>query len=79
MCLHTGHGNEDAKYTMYDLVVNTTVKENNLGLTTSANTKVSEQCGIAPAKVNKILDKPKGFLVHLPSRVDSIGGNLVKC
>ena len=24
------------------------------------------------------LDKPKGFLVHLPSRVDSLGGNLVK-
>ncbi|KAK2176446.1 hypothetical protein NP493_661g02038 [Ridgeia piscesae] len=24
------------------------------------------------------LDKPNGFLVHLPSRVDSLGGNLVK-
>ena len=24
------------------------------------------------------LDRPKGFLVHLPSRVDSLGGNLVK-
>ena len=23
------------------------------------------------------LDKQKGFLVHLPSRVDSLGGNLV--
>ena len=23
------------------------------------------------------LDKPKGFLVHLPSRVDSLGSNLV--
>ena len=24
------------------------------------------------------LDKPNGFLVHLPSRVKSLGGNLVK-
>ena len=24
------------------------------------------------------LDKPKGFLVHLLSRVDSLGGNLIK-
>ena len=24
------------------------------------------------------LDKPKGFLVHLPSRVEYLGGNLVK-
>ena len=24
------------------------------------------------------LDKPNGFLVHLPSRVESLGGNLVK-
>ena len=24
------------------------------------------------------LDKPKGFLVHLPSRVESLGGNLFK-
>ena len=23
-------------------------------------------------------DKPMGFLVHLPSRVDFLGGNLVK-
>ena len=24
------------------------------------------------------LDKPNGFIVHLPSRVESLGGNLVK-
>ena len=63
---------------MCGLVVNTTAKENNLGLTTSANIKVSEQRGIAEAKVNKIIGKPKVFLVHMPSRVDSTGGNLVK-
>ena len=41
-CFHTGHGNEDAQYT----------KEKDLGLTISADMKVSEQCGIAAAKGN---------------------------
>ena len=37
-------------------VLNTTVKENDLGLTISADMKVSEQCVIAAAKGNKILE-----------------------
>ena len=45
-CLHTGHGNEDAQYTMGVTVLNTTLKEKDLGLTISADMKVSEQCGI---------------------------------
>ena len=49
-CLHSGHGNEDAQYTMGDTVLNTTVKEKDLGLTISADKKVSERCGIAAAK-----------------------------
>ena len=53
-CLHTGHGNEDAQYTMGDTVLNTTVKEKDLGLTISADMKVSEQCAIAAAKGNQI-------------------------
>ena len=36
-CLHTGHGNEDAQYTMGDTVLNTTLKEKDLGLTISAD------------------------------------------
>ena len=40
---------------MGDTLLNTTVKENDLGLTISADIKVSEQCGIAAAKVNQIL------------------------
>ena len=40
---------------MGDTVLNTTVKEKDLGLTISADMKVSEQCGIAPAKGNQIL------------------------
>ena len=56
-CLHTGHVNEDAQYTMGGTVLNTTctVKEKDLGLTISADMKVSEQCGIAAAKGNQIL------------------------
>ena len=36
-CLHTGHGNEDAQYTMGGTVLNTTLKEKDLGLTISAD------------------------------------------
>ena len=54
-CLHSGHGNEDAQYTMGDTVLNTTVKEKDLELIISADVKVSEQCGIAAVKVNQIL------------------------
>ena len=55
-CLHTRHRNEDTQYTMGDTILNTTVKEKDLGLTISADMKVSEQCGIAAAKETKFLD-----------------------
>ena len=44
-------------YIMGDTVLNTTVtvKEKDLGLTISADMKVSEQCEIAAAKENQIL------------------------
>ena len=51
-CLHSGHGNEDAQYTMGGTVLNTTLKEKDLGLTISADMK---QDGIAAAKGNQIL------------------------
>jgi hypothetical protein len=54
-CLHSGHGNEDAHYSMGGTVLNTTLKEKDLGLTISANMNVSEQCGIASAKGNQII------------------------
>ena len=41
-CLHTGHGNDDAEYTMGGTVLNTTAKEKDLGLAISADMKVSE-------------------------------------
>ena len=63
-CLHSGHGNEDAHYTMDDTVLNTTVKEKDLGLTISADMKVSEQCGIAAAKGNQILGLIRRNIVY---------------
>ena len=40
---------------MRDTVLGTTVKEKDLGVTISADMKVSEQCGIPASKGNKIL------------------------
>ena len=54
-CLHTGHGNLDVNYNMGDTVLDTTVKEKDLGITISADMNVSEQCGIAASKGNQIL------------------------
>ena len=43
---------------------NTTVKEKDLGLTISADMKVSEQCGIAAAKANQILGLIRRNIVY---------------
>ena len=63
-CLHIGHGNEDAQYTMGGTVLNTTLKEKDLGLTISADMKVSEPCGIAAAKGNQILGLIRRNIVY---------------
>ena len=63
-CLHTGHGNDDAQYTMGDTVQNTTVKEKDLGLTISADMKVSEECALAAAKGNQILGLIRRNIVY---------------
>ena len=54
-CIHTGHRNLKVNYRMGDTVLGTTVKEKDLGVTISADMKVSEQCGIAASKGNQIL------------------------
>ena len=64
-CLHSGHGNEDAQYTMGGTALNTTLKEKDLGLTINADMKVSEQCGIAAAKGNQILGLIRRKIVHI--------------
>ena len=40
--LHTGHGNLDINHNMGHTVLDTVVKENDLGITISADVKVSE-------------------------------------
>ena len=45
-------------------VLNTTLKEKDLGLTVSADMKVSEQCGIAAAKGNQILGLIRRNIVY---------------
>ena len=54
-CLHRGHGNLDVNYKMGDTVLGTTVKEKDLGITISADLKVSEQCGIGASQGNTFL------------------------
>ena len=45
----------DEEYKMGDALLGRTIQEKDLGLTFSANVKVSEQCGIAASKGNQIL------------------------
>ena len=54
-CIHIGHGNMDEEYKMGDAVLGRTTKEKDLGVTFSADIKISEQCGTAASKRNKIL------------------------
>ena len=54
-CIHIGHGNMDEEYKMGDAVQGRTTHEKDLGVTFSADVKVSEQCGIAASKGNQIL------------------------
>ena len=42
-------------YIMGGTVLNTTIKEKDLGLTISADMKVSEQCRLAASKGNQII------------------------
>ena len=50
-----GHGNMDEEYKMGDAVLGRTTQEKDLGVTFSADMKVSEQCGIAASIANQIL------------------------
>ena len=54
-CIHIGHGNMDEEYKMGDAVLGRTTQEKDLGVTFSADMKVSEQCRIAASKGNQIL------------------------
>ena len=54
----------DVNYKMGDTVLGATVKEKDLGVTISADMKVSEQCGIASSKGNQILGLIRGNITY---------------
>ena len=54
-CLHTGPGNTGMTFEMGGTILSKTVKEKDLGVTTNAKMKVSEQCRIAASKGNHVL------------------------
>ena len=54
-CIHIGQGNMDEEYKMGDAVLGRTMQDKDLGVTFSADMKVSEQCGIAASKGKQIL------------------------
>ena len=54
-CIHIGHGNMDEEYKMGDAVLGRTTQEKDVGVTFSADKKVSEQCRIAASKGNQVL------------------------
>ena len=74
-CLHTEHGNEDVQYTMGGAVLNTIVKEKELGLTLNADMKVSEQCGIAVWKGNQILGLIRRNIIYTETTNNTVVQN----
>ena len=54
-CIHIGHGNMYEEYKMGNAVLGITTTQKDLGVTFSADMKVSEQYGIAASKENQIL------------------------
>ena len=63
-CIHIGHGNMDEEYKMVDAVLGRTTQEKDLGVTFSADMKVSEQCGIAASKGNQILGLIRRIIMY---------------
>ena len=63
-CIHIGHGNMDEEYKMGDAVLGRTTQEKDLGVTFSADMKVSEQCGIAASKGNQILGLIRRIIMY---------------
>ena len=87
------YGNMDEEYKMGDALLGRTTQEKDLGVTFSADMKVSGQCGIAASKGNQIIGlikrtimyKEKQLIVPLYKAIDHIwnivfkhGGRIVK-
>ena len=69
-CIHIGHGNMDEEYKMGDAVLGRTTQENDLGVTFSADMKVSDQCGIAASKGNQILGLIRRTIIQVTNDSD---------
>ena len=69
-CLYTSRGIKDVEYIISGTVLSNTIKERDLGLTISADMKVSEQCGIAASKGNLFI-----FINQAKYRVQGKGTN----
>ena len=54
-CIHIGHGNMNEEYKIGDAVLGRTTHKKYLGVTFSADMKMSEQCGTAASKGNQII------------------------
>ena len=67
-CLHAGQGNLDVNYKMGDTVLGTTTHEEDLGVTISADMKVSKQCGIAASKGNTIIGLIRKHITYTVKR-----------
>ena len=52
---------------MSNTILGTSVKEKDLGINVSADTTVSEQCGLAAAKGNQILELKAKMATHTPT------------
>ena len=63
-CIHIGNGNMDEEYKIGDAVLCRTTQEKDLGVTFSADMKVSEQCRIAATKGNQILGLIRRTIVY---------------
>ena len=63
-CIHIGHGNMDEEYEIGDALLGRTTQEKDLGVTFSADMKVSKQCGIAASKGNKILGLIRRTIIY---------------
>ena len=53
--MHIEHGNMDKEYKLGNAVLVRTTQENDLGVTVSADMKVSEQCRFVASKGNQVL------------------------
>ena len=69
VCMHIGHGNINEEYIMGDAVLGRTTHEKVLGVTVSADMKVSEQCGIAASKINQILGLIRRTIMYMEKQL----------